>query len=91
MVNGSQLLQSAGEPLKAISLFGTGHIIIWIIWSFALSFYAGNEVKDKIVGTIILLTAGMLLFYSGVQEKIVLAIAIVLTIILGLIKVLREK
>lgn len=91
MVNGSAILGYAGDVFSSISLFGYGSSILWVIWSFAISWFASDEAKDKIMGTIILLTTGGILFYSQVSEKIIILIVLVLTIIMGVLKVLREK
>lgn len=81
----------AKDVLNSVSLFEYGTVILWIIFSFAGGHFFSQNKNDKIVGSIVLLGVGAVLFFADTSNKVILGIALIMTIILGMFKILREK
>lgn len=88
---GLEVLGWAQDVLQSVSLFNYGTVVLWVIMSFVLGNWMSNEKGDKIAGSAVLLLAGGILIFADTSNKVIILIAVILTIIFGFFKILRRK
>ena len=84
------LLTGVGDLISSISLFDMGTVLLWLIFSFVGGAFLGEKDDEKVLGISVFLLIGIVLFYFVSVESLILLVCLIIVILFGYFKILRQ-